>query len=112
MDLCDENYRQLIYIAPRLRILDGYHISRVEGCMDLHLEIQEQTRYTTLVHLTYFFPYQKERHADPDALLRVYHDSQQVEVMNLRQKALPLNVGGSLQPLSRNGALICFSRSG
>jgi len=93
MDLCDENYRQLMHIAPALRVLSGYHISRVEGCMDLHLEIQEQTPYTTLVHLTYFFPYQKERHPDPDALLRVYHDSRQVEVVNLKQNALPMNEG-------------------
>jgi len=97
MDLCDENYRQLISIAPTLRKLDGYHISRIEGCMDLHLEIQEQTPYTTLVHLTYFFPYQKEQLPDPDALLRVYHDSRQVEVIDLKQHALPLN-GGKEHP--------------
>ena len=93
MDLCDENYRQLMRIAPALRMLYGYHISQVEGCMDLHLEIQEQTPYTTLAHLTYFFPYRKEQHSDPDALLRVYHDSRQVEVMTLKQHALPLNGG-------------------
>lgn len=67
--------------------------------MDLHLEIQEQTPYTTLIHLTYFFPYQKERHPDPDALLRVYHDSRQVEVVNLKQHALPLNGGSKLPTL-------------
>ncbi|MCB1869106.1 MAG: DUF1249 domain-containing protein [Gammaproteobacteria bacterium] len=108
MDLCDENYRQLICIAPALRILGGYHISRVDGCMDLHLEIQEQTRYTTLVHLTYFFPYQKERHADPDALLRAYHDSRQVEVMNLKQKALPLNGGRELPTLVQKWRINLF----
>ena len=76
--------------------------------MDLHLEIQEQTPYTTLVHLTYFFPYQQERQADPDALLRVYHDSRQVEVMNLKQKALPLNGGRELPTLVQKWRINLF----
>ena len=108
MDLCDENYHQLIRIAPTLRMLSGYHISRLEDCMDLHLEIQEQTPYTTLVHLTYFFPYQKEQHPDPDALLRVYHDSRQVEVMNLKQKALPLNGGKEIPTLAQKWRINLF----
>ncbi|MCB1853050.1 MAG: DUF1249 domain-containing protein [Gammaproteobacteria bacterium] len=97
MDLCDENYRQLINLAPGLRRLTGHHISRQEGCMDLHLEIREQTPYTTLVHITYFFSGPEQRQRDPDALLRVYHDSRQVEVIDLRQHILPLN-GGRLLP--------------
>ena len=108
MDLCDENYRQLIHIAPALRTLRGYHISRLEGCMDLHLEIQEQTPYTTLAHLTYFFPYRKEQHSDPDAVLRVYHDSRQVEVINLRQNALPLNEGRELPTLVQKWRINLF----
>ena len=65
--------------------------------MDLHLEIREQTPYTTLVHITYFFTGTEQRQRDPDALLRVYHDSRQVEVIDLRQHILPLN-GGRLLP--------------
>ena len=108
MDLCDENYRQLLHIAPALRTLSGYHISRLEGCMDLHLEIQEQTPYTTLVHLTYFFSYQKKQQPDPDALLRVYHDSRQVEVIDLKQHALPLNEGSELPTLVQKWRINLF----
>jgi uncharacterized protein len=108
MDLCDENYRLLMHIAPSLKKLNGYHISRLEGCMDLHLEIQEQTPYTTLVHLTYFFLYQKAQQPDPAAMLRVYHDFRQVEVMNLKQHALPLNGGAELPTLSQKWRVNLF----
>ena len=108
MDLCDENYRQLIRIAPALRILNGNHVSRRQGCMDLHLEIQEQAPYTTLVHLTYFFSSRKEQQPDPDALLRVYHDSRQVEVVNLKQHALPLNSSGERPTLVQKWRINLF----
>lgn len=108
MDLCDENYRQLLRLAPTLRKLKGSHISRIEGCIDLHLQIQEQTPYTSLVHLTYFFPGGAEHQPDPDALLRVYHDSRQVEVMNLNQMALPLPGGRELPALVRKWRVNLF----
>lgn len=64
--------------------------------MRLHLEVIEQSPYTSLLRLTYFFPQpdgQEHRIplADPDALLRAYHDARQVEVLDLRQTALPLH---------------------
>ena len=108
MDLCEENYRQLIRIAPALRKLSGNHVSRIEGCMDLHLEIQEQTPYTTLVHLTYFFSCRTEQQPDPDALLRVYHDARQVEVVDLKQNALPLNGGRELPTLVQKWRINLF----
>lgn len=89
MDLCDENYRHLLRLAPGLRTLRGRLQSRVSGGMDLHLEILEQTPYTTCIHLTYYFEHQDQAHPDPDATLRVYHDSRQVEVLGLLQRVLP-----------------------
>lgn len=93
MDLCDENYRHFLRLAPEVRDLTGCHASRIDGLLDLHMEIQEQTPYTTLVHLTYFFKLQQGQQPDPDALLRIYHDSRQVEVIELRETMLPLNTG-------------------
>lgn len=96
MALCEENYVTLLKLAPGLGALQGEFRSAREDGMDLHLEIIEQTRYTTLLRLTYFFPHDDERihrmpQADPDASLRVYHDARQVEVVDLRQTALPLH---------------------
>jgi uncharacterized protein YqiB (DUF1249 family) len=93
MELCEENYHHLQRLAPELRMMEGNFLSRLNGAMDLSLEILEQTPYTTLVHLTYFFAHEDGQLPDPDAMLRVYHDSCQAEILELRQKALPLNRG-------------------
>lgn len=95
MGLCEENYRSLLGLVPGLRQLRGEHRS-VSAGMALHLEVVEQAPYTTLLRLTYLFPYDdgavhRIPQADPDALLRAYHDARQVEVLDLRQTALPLH---------------------
>jgi uncharacterized protein YqiB (DUF1249 family) len=96
MEMCEENYLALRRLAPDLKHLRGEFISRRAGRLELHLEIIEQSPFTSLLRLTYFFPHgDVEVHripeADPDALLRAYHDAAQVEVVNLRQTALPIH---------------------
>jgi len=91
MDLCEENYRYLLKLAPELRQLEGQLLSRVDNGMDLYLEVQEQTPYTTLIHLTYYFNHSEGQRPDPDIRLRVYHDSAQAEVLDLRQSVLQLD---------------------
>ncbi|MCB1924355.1 MAG: DUF1249 domain-containing protein [Gammaproteobacteria bacterium] len=89
MVLCEDNYRYLLSLAPQLRRLQGQHCSTSEADQDLHLTVVEQTRYTSLVRLTYHFTLDDGSSTEPDALLRVYHDAQQVEVEDLRQQVLP-----------------------
>jgi uncharacterized protein YqiB (DUF1249 family) len=89
MDLCEESYGLLMKMAPELAAMTGRHGSNLASHPDLVLEIVEQSRYTTLVHLTHQFGTWPRRESDPDALLRVYHDAQQVEVVDLRQRVLP-----------------------
>jgi uncharacterized protein YqiB (DUF1249 family) len=93
MDLCEENYRVLMRLVPQLHELQGSYRSELSRGMDLHLEILEQTPYTTLLHLTYYFSHAAGVVPDPDATLRAYHDAAQVEVQDLRQTALPLDRG-------------------
>lgn len=95
MSLCEENYQALRRMIPDLRQVRSEMRSGRAGGLDLHLEILEQAPYTTLLRLTYFFPHNdgmvhRIPEADPDALLRVYHDARQVEVIDLRQTALPV----------------------
>ncbi len=93
MDLCDENYHHLLRLAPDVRGMEGCFLSGLDGGMDLYLEILEQTPYTSLIHLTYFFAHESGQQPDPDATMRLYHDSAQAEVLELRQKSLPLGAG-------------------
>lgn len=107
MELCEENYRHLLQMAPLLRGMQGEHLSQRKGSVDLHLQILEQTPFTTLVHLTHHFdsdPWQP----DPDATLRVYHDSHQAEVIDLRQSVLPLNRGIVLPTLLQKWRINLF----
>lgn len=89
LTLCEENYRYLHSLIPQLKRLQGQHCSSRPNHQDLHLTIVEQTPYTTLLRLTYRFSDSEGGMAEPDALLRVYHDARQVEVEELRQKTLP-----------------------
>lgn len=92
MALCEENYGLMLRLAPGLRSLSGGLVSTQRGAIDLHLEIEAQSPYTTQVRLTHWFGAHGERdpHPDPDARLRVYHDARQIEVLDLRQTVLRL----------------------
>ena len=89
VELCEENYRQLHRLLPVLRQMQGCHVARCPGYADLHLEILEHSRYTSLIRLTYWFEAEKGHLPEPDVLLRVYHDACQLEVIELRQSILP-----------------------
>lgn len=51
-------------------------VSCAAGDLPLHADGLEHSRYTTTLRLTYWFEY-----ADPDLVLRIYHDAGLVEVM-------------------------------
>ena len=103
MSLCEDNFRLLTRLFPDLHQARGCYDSQFDAGLRLHLQVLEQAPYTTTIRFTYFFddfvdatPGQPE----PDARLRVYHDARQVEVLDLRQTALPL-YGGYQSPALR-----------
>jgi len=93
MGLCEESYRVMLRLAPELARLRGGYISSDAGGPDLLLEVREQARFTTIFRLTHLFSAPSDTgcwRPDPDALLRAYHDAELIEVLDLRQTALPL----------------------
>jgi hypothetical protein len=94
MILCEENYVLLSRLVPGLASRRGLMVSRVVGGVDLHLSIEDQSPYTTKIRMTHVFsggePDRPGSRPEPDVLLRVYHDARQVEVLDLRQTALPV----------------------
>ncbi|RLJ17289.1 DUF1249 domain-containing protein [bacterium endosymbiont of Escarpia laminata] len=108
IDLSEENYSLLMRMAPELHLIKGELLSCLDHGMDLHLEIKEQTPYTTLLHLTYYFPHATGHYPDPDAMLRVYHDSRQVDVIDIRQSALPLKRWGDNPTLEQRWKINLF----
>ena len=81
MEMYEENYLALRRLCPDLRELPEAAVSRVNGALDLHLELQERTRYTTTLRLTYVFEDAGEQHLRPDLRIRLFHDARQAEVL-------------------------------
>ncbi|MGM0552683.1 MAG: DUF1249 domain-containing protein [Pseudomonadota bacterium] len=81
MEMYEENYLALRRLCPDLRELPAVAVSRVEGALDLHLELQERTRYTTTLRLTYVFEDAGEQRLRPDLCIRLFHDARQAEVL-------------------------------
>lgn len=102
MALCEENYGALMRLAPALpRLPRGPLRSKPAGGAELLLVVVEQSRYTSTLRLTHLLHADNPQgHTDghtggqppsePDALLRAYHDAEQVEVLSLRQTVLPI----------------------
>jgi uncharacterized protein YqiB (DUF1249 family) len=82
MSLYESNYIRLSWLVPDLRGLVAPQISAVEGDCPLHLAVDEQSRYTTTLRLTYVFDDQDGPVADPDLQIRVYHDARLAEVQS------------------------------
>ena len=83
MALYEENYIRLRRLVPRLPAEGEARISRVNGCVDLHLEVLERARYTTTLRLTYVFDDGAATRREPDLLLRMHHDARTAEAMNI-----------------------------
>jgi len=86
MTLYESNYIKLARLVEPLaaqrpkRVAAGVSVSP-DDC-DLHLRPVSSERYTTTVKLTYWFDDgDGERVADPDLMVRVYHDARLVEAV-------------------------------
>jgi uncharacterized protein YqiB (DUF1249 family) len=80
MSLYESNYIRLAWLVPNLEAVAATQISVVEGDCPLHLSIEERSRYTTTLRLTYVFDDETGPLADPDLTIRVYRDARLAEV--------------------------------
>ena len=81
MDLHENNYLRFKRLVADLDAIGDHAISVVPGCMDLHLQIVERSKFTTTVRMTYYFFENQRLIAEPDLKLRIYHDARLVEVL-------------------------------
>lgn len=80
MSLYESNYIRLGWLIPNLSDIEGACTSVVNADCPLHLRIDERSRYTTTLTLTYLFEDEGGQLADPDLQVRVYHDARLAEV--------------------------------
>lgn len=85
MTLYESNYIRLKWLVPDIREVQGSLISRIDGECPLHLELEEHSPYTSTFRLTYYFEDDAGVRADPDLVVRVYHDAHLAEVRSCAQ---------------------------
>jgi uncharacterized protein len=80
MSLYESNYIRLNWLIPDLGTMPLQTVSEVQGDLPLHFRIEERSRYTTTITLTYLFESADGNSlADPDLQIRIYHDARLAE---------------------------------
>jgi uncharacterized protein YqiB (DUF1249 family) len=81
MTLYESNYLRLLALLPDAASFTSARTSVTKGDCDLHLQLIKRERYTSTLSLTYWFAEDEGYVADPDLIVRVYHDAKLVEAM-------------------------------
>lgn len=83
MEMYEANYIRIRKLCGDRKTMPSVAVSRVAGCMDLHLRTLVRTKDTATIALTHYFTDAKTggRRAYPDIKLKIYYDSLQVEVL-------------------------------
>lgn len=82
MTLYEGNHARLRQMLGDLRRLPCRLVSRSPTDLSIHLTLDQRSRYTTSLRMTYWLDLNGRRAADPDLLLRIYHDARLVEAMS------------------------------
>ena len=79
LSLYEENFVLLTKLLGSVRDYSGAHLSHVPAKPPLWLEIIEQQPYTSILRITHSFNATRGVVLDPNAYVRVYHDTKQAE---------------------------------
>lgn len=82
MDLYENNFIRFKKLVPDLQNIKQKAVSHVPGCLDVHISVIENSKYTTTVGMTYHFEEGEKTVVEPDLKLRIYHDAVLVEVIS------------------------------
>jgi len=102
MTLYESNYIRLRALVGDVRGLVGRAVSSVPGDVDLHVELLEHCRYTTILRLTYLFEEDQGQVADPDLEVRVYHDARLAEASHCSRWVRHPGLAGLRESLPRS----------
>ena len=82
MTLYESNYIKLHQLVPAMSWPADALVSSSARDKDLHAEIVRREPYTTTLRLTYWFDDAGVPAADPDIIVRIYHDAHLVEAVS------------------------------
>lgn len=80
LNLYEENFTLLLKLLGSVRNYSGAHLSHVPSRPPLWLEVIEQQPYTSILRITHSFNAARGMALDPNAYVRVYHDTKQAEI--------------------------------
>lgn len=81
MTLYESNYTKFTQLCPTLAWRSDLVVSSSVCDRDLYAEVVRREAYTTTLRFTYWFGERGGPVADPDLVLRVYHDARLVEAV-------------------------------
>ena len=82
ISLYEGNFIKLAALLGDTTQSTGRFISRCRADCDLHLSIEDGSRFTRVLHLTYLFDESSGAVADPDMTLRIFLDARVAEVVS------------------------------
>lgn len=83
MALYEENYIRLRQLIPDMPEAGSAVVSRVPGCVDLHLEVLDRAPYTTSLWLTYRLYVDGAPRDEPGLLVRIHHDARTADAVEV-----------------------------
>lgn len=82
MTLYEGNYARMKQLLGDLRQVPEHVVSASPTDLSLYVNVQERSRYTTVMQMTYWFDEAQGSVADPDLAVRIYHDARLVEAVD------------------------------
>jgi len=82
MTVYESNHTRMKQLLGDLRSVPEHAVSASPTDLSLHICVQERSRYTTVMQMTYWFDSTEGSVADPDLSVRIYHDARLVEAVD------------------------------
>lgn len=84
MALYESSFQRFVRLVPELDFPFQEAVSTSGSDNRLHLRVLERCKYTTTVHLTYWFGRADTAWPDPDLRVRLYRDAELAEAVDCR----------------------------
>ena len=82
MTLYEGNHTRLRQLLGNLWHLPSRLVSTSSSDLSIHLTLDEHSRYTTSLRMTYWLDSNGLTSTDPDLLVRIYHDARLAEAVS------------------------------
>ncbi len=86
IEIYESNYAGLRRLFGYALREPGWHVSHSPVNGELHLEVERQSPFTTVLRMTYLFPEDGDSRPEPDLIVNLYEDARVAEVARWSQR--------------------------